>query len=412
MPSSYSYRGRASATWRFQTGTCLVVLSSIFNVLLCYISTRGWLYVSSGVVAAVEMAILVAGFIVIRKMISRQIVIVTGLSVAYMIGAKLINPDLSLKILHDFAIAYIFYQMGRMYGISQARSAVLITMVLTLALGAFEIASPVAFGEFFNIWRYYVQKGGISATTINYSNTTFFASGDRIGVKRTFFPFLLGPHRVSSIFLEPVSLGNYATIIFAWCLATCRNRPGQRRILLFALCFACIVLCDSRFGSICCALMVFFRISPLRSSSLVAFIMPVCFATMLTVAGSLHEIPGWVPTIRSDDFSGRLLFSGELLNYWNLSEWFAFSPSAIYTADTGYAYIFNSLGVPFALVYTALFAFSKCRNQTASMMRTGISVYFSASLCIGASVFSIKTAALLWMLYGATQTPDQSPRRA
>ncbi|GEN63005.1 polysaccharide polymerase [Acetobacter oeni] len=388
----------------FPVGTSLVVLCAVFNVFLCFVSTRGWVFTSSSVVAAAEMLILIAGFLVIRKTISRRIMIFSTLSVMYMIGAKMINPELSFKLIHDAAIAYIFYQIGVISGMRQARQAIWIIMILTLTLAVFEIFNPAVFGQILNIWQYYVQKGGISTTAINYSQTTFFASGDRGGVGRTFFPSLLGPHRVSSIFLEPVSLGNYATFVFGWCLATCRNRPGQRQILLFILCFVCIVLTDSRFASACCALMALIRISPLRSSSFTVLLMPVIATVLLTVAGSLHEIPGWLPAIKSDDFSGRLLFSGQLLNYWNLSQWMAFAPSPVYTADTGYAYILSNLGLPFSLVCLVMFAFSKNNNQTAAMMKTCIAVYFATSLCIGASIFSIKTAALLWMLYGATQT--------
>jgi putative polymerase len=34
-------------------------------------------------------------------------------------------------------------------------------------------------------------------------------------------------------------------------------------------------------------------------------------------------------------------------------------------------------------------------------MKAMMSVYFAASLCVGASVFTIKTAAIIWFLYGA-----------
>ena len=33
-------------------------------------------------------------------------------------------------------------------------------------------------------------------------------------------------------------------------------------------------------------------------------------------------------------------------------------------------------------------------------MKLMMSVYFATALCVGASVFTIKTAALLWFLYG------------
>jgi hypothetical protein len=35
-------------------------------------------------------------------------------------------------------------------------------------------------------------------------------------------------------------------------------------------------------------------------------------------------------------------------------------------------------------------------------MKAMISVYMATSLCIGANMFTIKTAALLWFLYGTT----------
>jgi putative polymerase len=42
------------------------------------------------------------------------------------------------------------------------------------------------------------------------------------------------------------------------------------------------------------------------------------------------------------------------------------------------------------------------------IMKAMISVYFATSLCIGASVFTIKTAALLWFLYGTTNAVSRA----
>ena len=43
------------------------------------------------------------------------------------------------------------------------------------------------------------------------------------------------------------------------------------------------------------------------------------------------------------------------------------------------------------------------RHRASEMMRTMLALYLATALCIGASVVSIKTAALLWFLYGAAQ---------
>ena len=55
-----------------------------------------------------------------------------------------------------------------------------------------------------------------------------------------------------------------------------------------------------------------------------------------------------------------------------------------------------------AIGLLAFFAFNEARTAEAASMKAMISVYMATSLCIGANMFSIKTAALAWFLYGAT----------
>lgn len=386
-------------------GTWLVILAAMFNIVMCFINTHGWLRVNATELAVIELLIMMAGFMRIWRFMDTRMIIVTGLSVAYMIGAKLINPSLSLKIVHDLAIIWIFFQLGKIGGMEQGRLAVKYTVILTLFFAGFEFLLPVQYGAQFNIWQYYVQKGGLSADTVNYSNTTSFVSGSRGGaMSRTYFPSIFGSRRIASIFLEPVSIGNLAAIIFCWCLATSRNIRGQREIGLYLSAFCCIVLGDSRFATAFCVVAICIRLSPVKASSLVTFLMPICVMVLLIVVGSLHELPDWLPKIVHDDFSGRLLFSGQLLDYWQIPQWFGLAPSPVYTADTGYAYIANSMGIIFPLVIWFLFSFSDVNSKSQAYFRTLISVYFATSLSIGASIFTIKTAALLWFLYGACAT--------
>jgi putative polymerase len=106
------------------------------------------------------------------------------------------------------------------------------------------------------------------------------------------------------------------------------------------------------------------------------------------------------------------LFSGRLLDFWNLQQWLALSPSQVYTADTGYAYVINNLGLPLALFFLGIFAFLKPRTPEAASMKAMIAVYMAASLCIGANMFTIKTAALCWFLYGAANAVSTDGRPA
>jgi putative polymerase len=384
-----------------QSGSYLVFTALCFNMVLCFISTLGHIHMSNAVVIVCEMTILTTGLCAIRRLISDQAVRVSGVMAAFLIGLHFINPGLDLKILHDIAIMYIFYELGTLASALEGHRVLWIAMAIIIPIGLFEALFPTQFGAMFDVWSYYVDKGVISTSTINYSHTTAFISGSRAGQEsRTFFPFLLGPARFSSVFLEPVSMGNFSVIAFAWCLST-RIGSWQTRGLLVALAASCAVLADSRFAFACWGLMLAFRMSPFWRSGFAVFCLPLLTMLGLLVAGTLHELPGVVPAIAIDDFPGRLLFSGRLLDYWGLPQWFGLEASQVYTSDTGYAYVINNLGLPLTLFLLGIFAFHRPKTSEAISMKAMIAVYMATSLCIGANMFTIKTAAICWFLYGA-----------
>lgn len=384
----------------FLAGQWLVVAALMFNPLLCFLDTQHILHASGALVAAVELFIIGIATWYVRDRISSRVIVLSLIVTLYVVGAHLINPTVSLKILHDLWIPYVFYLSGTTSTVATARRTLFICLGLVLFFGFFEWLAFDLYGRLFNVWQYYVDKGAMGAEVVNYQSTTAFVSGSRSANARTYFPGLFGSARIASVFLEPVSMGNFATIVFAWALSVWSDRKRES-LLMMALAFWCIMMTDSRFATACCLLLIVIRLTGLRRSSLFAFILPVLIATALTVMGSMHEIPGVRPGILSDDFKGRLLFSGRLLDDWSLGSWFALAPSPVYTADTGYAYLFNNLGIPLTLVLFGVIAFHRAASDEATIFRTMMSVYFATSLCIGANSVTIKTGALLWFLYGA-----------
>jgi putative polymerase len=383
-------------------GPWLVIAATSFNVFLCFVSTRHWAAIGSTEVSIIELAILAAGSFFIRKRVTNEFLQVAFLLVTYMIAIKLINPYADVKILSDIAIMYIFYKLGTLGSIETGNRTLWAIMLIVLSLGLFELLDLRAFGKVFDVWAYYVNKGAIGQDIVNYGNTTSFVSASRGGAEmRTFLPGILGAHRVSSVFLEPVSLGNFAVIAMAWSLSTAVGGPRSRALLIACSAF-CTVLADSRFGGACCLILLLVRRASFRSD-LVALLVPILVLMALVVVGTLHEMPGDVaPFIVTDNFSGRLLFSARLLGGWDPEQWLAWTASDVYTADTGYAYLINGIGLPFALLLLFLFAANRSATEEAVRMKIMISIYFATALCIGASVFTIKTAGLLWFLYGTT----------
>ncbi len=381
-------------------GPLLVIFAAVFNVLLCFVNTRHWVDVSGTDIICVELVILAAGLFCIRRDIDKTTAQLMVFIIFYLISLKLINPAVDLKILHDIAIIYVFYRLGTLASIETGNVLLWVVMLAVLAFGAFELLAPDAFGSVFNVWSYYVNKGVIGAGTINYSHSNFYLSGDRGGASRTFFPGLFGSHRVSSVFLEPDSLGNFSVVAFAWCLSTSVGSLRNRALLFFLAAF-CFVLADSRFASICCLIMLALRVMTILHGKLMVFVIPVAVMLALTMAGLLQPMPdGGPPAIVHDDLVGRLLFSARVLSYWGLPQWLGLAGSQVYTADTGYAYFINNLGLPLAIFLLACFARYPNPSREGPLMKLMMSVYFATALCVGASVFTIKTAALLWFLYG------------
>lgn len=391
-------------------GAWLVIIASTFNLFFCFLNTRHWLDVGSAGIAAFELAILAAGLISINRTLSKGLVGVALLTSLYLVAASFMNPGIDLKILHDLAVMIIFYRLGCLTSIEAGNRLLWIVMLIVLAIGFFELLLPDIFGQVFDVWSYYVNKGVIDQDTVKLSQSNLFISGNRGGdAVRTFFPQLLGSHRVSSIFLEPDSLGNFSVIAFAWCLSTACGSPKARLCLLGCSCL-CFVLPDSRFASICCLIMLATKLLVSIRSNFLPFLIPIGVLLGLLIAGALSPMPGArLPCIIDDDFSGRLIFSGRLLDYWHLPQWLGLAPSQVYTADTGYAYAINNLGLPLTLLLLGCFASGSEKGTEAKTMKTMVSIYFATALCVGASVFTIKTAALLWFLYGSTNAENVEP---
>lgn len=390
-------------------GAALVLAATLFNAVLCFISTVVGIHFSSLTVVLCEMLILITGLYLVRSRISEVFIRVVTVMVTMLIAMKFINSGLDLKLLHDLSIPYIFYLLGTLATPRQGNRLLWGIVAIVIALGIFEMSMPVQFGKLFNAWAYYVDKG-VLTTTVNYGNSTSFISGVRGGQQaRSLFPSLLGPQRASSVFLEPVSMGNFSVIVFAWCLSFRQKAPWKTTVLIVGAAI-CAILSDLRFAFVCWSLMLLLRCSPLYRSRFLLFCLPLGAMLALLTVGSLHQLPDIPPYIMSDDFPGRLLFSGRLLNYWGWPQWFGFAPSQIYTADTGYAYTINNLGLPLALGLLGLFAAKIPATLEAASMKAMITVYMAASLCIGANMFTIKTAALMWFLYGVANIITVIPK--
>jgi putative polymerase len=225
------------------------------------------------------------------------------------------------------------------------------------------------------------------------------------GIGRTLLPSLLGNHRISSVFLEPVSLGNFAVLLAAWGLAKPRE---ELRSMLFYLASAMvfITLADSRFGLGMIFILMFVRWaldSRLNMNTVIA-----CLSPFLVVLG-LIALGMFYAKVSEDSLVGRLTWTGvTLLRFGVDSILGTFAPLPNF-GDMGYAYLCSRFGLPLCAFLWFSFLLIKNTTEAGLRFRAYVAIYVSLILSVsGTSLFALKTAGIVWFLFGTLSALSES----
>ncbi len=386
--------------WEQRLAVAILLGCIGYQALLCLINTLA-IPVSRALIGVSEFLILLACVPFLIKRLLPGTITLACVIAAILCILALVNNQLNAKAFRDLLIPIIFFWMGCNLGnVTLADRAFKSAIVMVSLLGLFELLFLDIYTNFFNIFSYYVNTGNLQPITDYVRESKLQLNGTRPeGIGRTFLPGLLGDHRVSSVFLEPVSLGNFAVLCGVWGL----SKPwAQRRDMLFFLGSAVflMVLSDSRFAMAALGLMVAVRVlahgTALNCAALVPFIAMLC----LLYLGSIATGP--VFEMSSDDFHGRLEFSGKVLLDFDLASLLGVSNGVFY-ADVGYAHLFNTYSLPLCLLLWACYWLLPTPNETSLRFRALAAIYLSLLLCIsGFSFFALKSAAMLWFLLGSS----------
>lgn len=383
------------------TGILLAAVG--YQALLCLINTFVF-STSVAIVGLAEALIMLACLPILARRLLPGVIIIGLLASAYFCMATLINGQLNPKTFRDLAIPLCFFWLGCNLGRPDLAERALVWIVLVvMTLGFFELFLLDTYTQFFDIFSYYVSTGNLVPITDYVRESRLQLNGTRPeGIGRTFLPGLLSNHRVSSVFLEPVSLGNFATIIAAWGLS--RDKSDWRKGVFF-VCSAVIliIMCDSRFALLLLPLMLGVRLF-LRGSAL-NLVMLAPF-----VALGLVLLIGATTTEYGDNFIGRIALCG-----WSLLE---FDPGLLFGVtvppffgDMGYAYLIAGFGLPVCLLVWSSLWFQPMPDERGRRFRAFVALYIALILAVsGTSLFAFKTSALLWCLLGC-MLQNPAPKR-
>lgn len=377
-----------------------------YQAVLCAIHTNVHAISMAGVGLA-EAVIYLACLVVLIKRIRLEFIAVATLAAAYLFLMAIFRNQLDPKGFRDVMIPILFYGVGRQIGdVKYADRLVKLMVILVLAFGFFELFFLDAFSRVFNIFSYYVSQGGLAAGSNWAKDSVLGLNGMRPeGIGRTILPSLLGNHRISSIFLEPVSLGNFAVIVAAWGLS--KRRDEIREMIFFVLAaVTMIALSDSRYGMITVAALVLMRCLPLGKAHAWMIVLPFLSALLLLGIAIFFNGP------YSDNILGRLYVSGKTLLNLDLGMIFGLDGFNVSYGDMGYPSLLTRLGLLLCIFLWAAFWMLKMADERGDRFRAYITLYMSLILCVsGTSLFALKTAGVLWFLVGcfADRQQDASP---
>lgn len=385
-----AYSPRAVTLVLFAATTYLGMLSAVNAHVL---------RASPALVGLVEALIYAACFAQIARALTPRLVIAWLVIAATLALLWLLRQEPDIKGLRDLIIPMLFFALGRHVSDVRFADRVLLGLLLMLVVvGIFEAIAVDAYATVFQTFSFYVNLGSIDAAGAMFDGQALTLNGYRPeGIGRTLLPWLLGNHRVSSLMLDPVSLGNFAVITVAWALS--KESKGERsRLWLLLGAATLLVLADSRFGTFSVIIMVIARFLPPSFVDRGALLVPAVAASA-TVAIALL-IPSY-----GDNLLGRLTASGQVLFSMPPAEWLGvYSPMPGY-ADMGYAYVLTRFGLPLiALMFFGLFLAGNLSGR-AQYFRAFVVLYASMILAVsGSSLFALKTAGILWFLVGVAST--------
>lgn len=372
-----------------------VIGALVFNALLCLINTKV-MGISDSHVMLSEMVLIGSIFIVALNR-RTGLYLVLGVYISYMLFLFALRGQSDLKALRDILIPIGFYFAG--HGLANLKLAdrlVVASTAIVLGFGLFEYFFLDLYISFFNVIGYYLARGSVTLDQLYGQTTGLFISGMRPSA-RTILPFL-GLQRVSSVFLEPVSVGNFGAIVYAWALF----RPSMRlRWTTFAMALAIIALGDARFGLYTCVLMtLLYPFYPLIPRT-VWYVLPFFMLSVLAYYGIVTGTSGG-----PNDIGGRFQVTAHILTELNLRVVLGAETTTQFTADSGLAYTLTKFGLFGFIGLWALFIFAPARAPKARSFHSMVIVYLMLLMIISDSLYSIKTAALLWFLLGTVNALD------
>jgi putative polymerase len=361
------------------------------------------------VVIAAEIGLIGAALLVAAMRYRPEMNVAVGLIVVLFLFMVLrsiaVDPGTSVKYFRDLLIAPAFLMLGLATPPRLLNRYVLSIQAVVLAVAAIEAFQVDLYAQVFRVKDYFIQTRGMAEADFWNSESDLFVSATRPDARfLSIVDSIMDAHRVSSIFLEPVSLGGYCIVITAYLCARWEALGWASRIFLLLSTLFLMVACDGRlafvsFGFIV-GLALLWQMLPRRAALL--YLPGVLALAFLFVAFTGHIGGG-------DDFPGRVAFTVDLLTTFGPAEFLGLSEEYMTKAvDSGVSYIVTTQSILGLALFWAFCALSSREATRAQVRYThALCLYVAFNALVSYGFLSIKTAALLWMIKGILEREGQ-----
>jgi hypothetical protein len=305
---------------------------------------------------------------------------------------SMMNNTVFVDMARNAAIIAVFMLLGSRIAQRDLHRGFMLAAIAVAAVLLLEWASVDRYAALFAPGSYFAQTRGIAQEA--FDQLGLF--GNSLGFDSRFAIVTLMDHRACSLFLEQVSLANFGVILVIYLACDWNRLPPSSKGFLGALAVLIVLTTNSRLALALTLLTPLLCLLTLRWNR---------FLTLLVMPGTLlgAALIGSNSTAAADDLPGRLEKTIKALSSLDMSAISGLDAlKAPSFADSGYAYVIYAstiLGLLVLWVFVSLVASQdEPRTMRCSLL---LNVYVFSSLTIsGNSVFSIKTAALLWLLVG------------
>lgn len=386
----------------------LMAAAIFYNAGLGFLNAHG-LRLSEAHVAATELFILFCAALFLGTRFSklaplRSFVIGSFMVVMVLVAwVSVTNGQIFLRAPRDFAIICVFFLVGTQASQERMIPVFRIIVLIVLAVLLIEGFAVSLYVWLFQPADYFANTRGIEKLSVD--KTGLFRNS--LGFAGRFSFGLFDNRRLSSVFLEQVSLANFAMVLCIFTVTFWQNmKTGDRALFAFAIVF--MIMCNSsRTGSLLCVLMAMgYKLYPKLPRWTYGAMIP----GILFVSAVLFYRPGEMSF--SDTMSGRMGNTLAILAHMDIGDFITGDLVKIaHTGDSGYAYlVFGTTLV--GLLYYWVFVWVLLPSGTAISRRFGFCalLFISVNLMVGAAIFSIKVSAPLWLIAGCLAARDHAAR--